>query len=138
VLPALIRKAHDAKLARAADFTIWGTGKPQREFLHVDDLADALVFLAKGYSGAEIVNVGSGQEVSIGALAELVARVVGFEGQIIRDSSKPDGTPRKRLDTSKLESLGWRSSIGLEQGIEEVYRWYVEHKATDAEPSAAA
>ena len=137
VLPALIRKAHEAKLADAADFTIWGSGTPQREFLHVDDLADALVFLAKEYSGAEIVNVGSGQEVSIGDLAELVGRVVGFDGRIIRDSSKPDGTPRKRLDTGKLESLGWQASIGLEQGIQEVYRWFVENRASAPEPAAA-
>ena len=129
VLPALIRKAHEAKLSNAADFTIWGTGKPLREFLHVDDLADALVFLAQNYSGAEIVNIGSGAEVAIGELADMIGRAVGFEGEIVRDSSKPDGTPRKLLDTSKLEGLGWRASIDLESGIKSVYRWYLENRA---------
>ncbi len=126
VLPALIRKAHEAKLARAESFTIWGSGMPLREFLHVDDLADALVFLARNYSDGEIVNVGSGAEVAIGDLADLIGRVVGFEGTIVRDASKPDGTPRKLLDTSKLEALGWRASTDLKSGIESVYRWYLE------------
>lgn len=126
VLPALIRKAHEAKEAGAASFAIWGSGTPLREFLHVDDLADALVFLAKGYSGEEIVNVGSGQEIAIGDLAELVARVVGFDGTVERDATKPDGTPRKLLDTGKLEKLGWRASIDLERGLADVYRWYLE------------
>lgn len=128
VLPALIRKAHEAKLSNAAEFTIWGSGKPLREFLHVDDLADALVFLAQNYSGADIVNIGSGAEVAIGDLADMISRAVGFEGEIFRDSSKPDGTPRKLLDTSKLEGLGWRPSIDLETGIESVYRWYLENR----------
>lgn len=127
VLPALIRKVHEAKLAGNGDFTIWGSGTPLREFLHVDDLADALVFLAKTYSSPDIVNIGSGEEIAIGKLADLIAQVVGFEGQVLRDSSKPDGTPRKRLDTGRLEGLGWRPSIGLEQGIESVYRWYLEN-----------
>jgi GDP-L-fucose synthase len=134
VLPALIRKAHEARVARAESFTIWGTGTPLREFLHVDDLADALVFLARGYSGADIVNVGSGAEITIGDLAELVSRKVGFEGTVIRDSSKPDGTPRKLLDTGRLDALGWRASIGLERGIADVYRWYTEQQAS-AKPS---
>ncbi|MCW6531206.1 GDP-L-fucose synthase [Sphingomonas sp. MMSM20] len=127
VLPALIRKTHEAKIAGADTFTIWGTGSPMREFLHVDDLADALVFLAKYYSGPEIVNVGSGQEIAIGDLAELVARVVGFNGTVLRDTSKPDGTPRKRLDTTRLDDLGWRASIDLENGIARVYRWFLDH-----------
>ena len=135
VLPALVRKAHEAKLAGAADFTIWGSGTPLREFLHVDDLADALVFLARTYSGEEIVNVGSGEEVAIGDLADLVAATVGFEGAVLRDASKPDGTPRKRLDTGKLEGLGWRPSIGLKQGVEGVYRWYLEHGPASTNPS---
>lgn len=129
VLPALIRKAHEAKRAGADDFTIWGSGTPLREFLHVDDLADALVFLAQNYSAPEIVNIGSGAEIAIGDLAEMIGSAVGFEGAILRDASKPDGTPRKRLDTSKLESLGWRASIDLEDGIASVYRWYLENRA---------
>lgn len=129
VLPALIRKAHEAKRDGASDFTIWGSGTPLREFLHVDDLADALVFLAQNYSAPEIVNIGSGDEIAIGDLAELIGRAVGFEGKILRDASKPDGTPRKRLDTSRLESLGWRASIDLKDGIESVYHWYLEHRA---------
>jgi GDP-L-fucose synthase len=127
VLPALIRKAHEAKLGGASQFTIWGSGKPLREFLHVDDLADALVFLAQNYSGEDIVNIGSGQELEIGALADMVARVVGFGGSVERDSSKPDGTPRKRLDMSRLESLGWHPTIELEAGIAAVYSWYLEN-----------
>jgi len=129
VLPALIRKAHEAKQAGAQDFTIWGSGKPLREFLHVDDLADALVFLAQNYSAPEIVNIGSGHEIAIGDLAEMIGRAVGFEGAILRDASKPDGTPRKRLDTSKLEGLGWRAAIDLKDGIDGVYRWYLENRA---------
>jgi len=129
VLPALIRKAHEAKQAGAKDFTIWGSGKPLREFLHVDDLADALVFLAQNYSAPEIVNIGSGDEIAIGDLAEMIGRAVGFEGAILRDASKPDGTPRKRLDTSKLEGLGWRAAIDLKDGIDGVYRWYLENRA---------
>lgn len=129
VLPALIRKAHEAKQSGAEDFTIWGSGSPLREFLHVDDLADALVFLAQNYSAPEIVNIGSGDEIAIGDLAEMIGRAVGFEGPILRDASKPDGTPRKRLDTSKLEGLGWRASIDLKDGIDGVYRWYLENRA---------
>jgi len=125
VLPALIRKAHEAKTKSAKDFMIWGSGTPLREFLHVDDLADALVFLAKNYSGLEIVNVGSGSEISIGELARLIARVVGFRGQVELDPTKPDGTPRKLVDSGKLESLGWRASIGLEEGVKQTYQWYL-------------
>lgn len=127
VLPALIRKADEAKRTRQPEFSIWGSGNPLREFLHVDDLADALIFLAKSYSGEEIVNIGSGDEVSIGDLARLVARTVGFAGEVRTDVTKPDGTPRKRLDTQKLDGLGWRASIGLEQGLAQVYQWYREN-----------
>jgi GDP-L-fucose synthase len=130
VLPALIRKAHEAREYGAEAFTVWGSGTPLREFLHVDDLADALVFLARHYSGKDIVNVGSGDEISIGDLADMIARVVGFSGEVLRDPSKPDGTPRKRLDTSRLEGLGWKASIGLEEGIASVYRWYLENAAS--------
>lgn len=126
VLPALIRKAHEAKEADSPSFTIWGSGKPLREFLHVDDLADALVFLAKNYSAADIVNIGSGEEVAIGSLADLIADVVGYDGEVLRDLAKPDGTPRKRLDTTRLESLGWRSTIELKSGIQDTYRWYLD------------
>ena len=124
VLPALIRKAHEAKLARAASLTIWGTGTPRREFLHVDDLADACIFLARHYSGLEPVNVGCGEDIAIGELARLVCEVVGFDGEIVRDLSRPDGAPQKLLDTSRLTSLGWRPKIGLAPGIAETYAWF--------------
>lgn len=127
VIPALIRKAHDAHRGHAQEMTIWGTGTPLREFLHVDDCADALVYLMKIYSGAEQVNVGSGQEISIEALARIIMRVVGFPGNLKRDSHKPDGTPRKFLDTSKLAGLGWRASIPLKDGLESTYKWFLEN-----------
>lgn len=126
VLPALMRKTHEAKISNAKSVTIWGSGTPLREFLHVDDLADALVFLAKSYSGSDIVNIGSGSEISIGDLAALIARTVGFTGDIIRDESKPDGTPRKLLDSGRLMQLGWKPSIEIERGIQHVYSWYLE------------
>ena len=126
VLPALIRKVHEAKAAGAASVTVWGTGSPKREFLHVDDLADACVFLMNTYSSDKIVNVGWGRDISIAELAELVKRVVGFEGEIVYDTSRPDGTPRKLLDTHRLTALGWEPSIELEEGISRTYRWYLE------------
>lgn len=122
VLPALLRKAHEAKISGARALTVWGSGKPLREFLHVDDLADAVVFLAKHYSGESQVNVGSGEEVSIGELAELICKVVGFEGDLDFDASKPDGTPRKLADVSKLEALGWSGARCLEEGLFETYQ----------------
>jgi GDP-L-fucose synthase len=121
VLPALMRKIHEAKVAGAPSVTIWGSGAPLREFLHVDDLADATVFLMENYSSAEIVNVGSGEEISIGDLAVLIAGVVGFEGDIVHDRSKPDGTPRKFLDNSRLLGLGWKPGISLADGIARTY-----------------
>jgi GDP-L-fucose synthase len=124
VLPALIRKAHEAKCAKARALEIWGSGSPRREFLHVDDLADACVFLMKHYSGDEHLNVGCGSDISILELARLVAAITGFEGEIIHDLSKPDGTPQKLLDTSKLSRLGWRASIDLREGINKTYAWY--------------
>jgi len=124
VLPALIRKFHEAKQAGEASVTVWGTGSPRREFLHVDDLADACVYLMQNYSSPEIVNVGWGSDISIAELAETVRGIVGFEGDILYDASKPDGTPRKLLDTSRLEGLGWTPSKSLEDGIAETYRWY--------------
>lgn len=129
VLPALIRKVHDAKASRAETVTVWGTGTPRREFLHADDCADALVFLLKTYSGAEHVNVGSGEDLSILELTQLVCRVVGYEGRIVHDLSKPDGTPRKLMSADKLRNMGWAPSISLENGIAETYRWFLEHDA---------
>ena len=124
VLPALIRKFHEAKDARNESVIVWGSGKPRREFLHVDDLADASVFLMSKYSSQEIVNVGWGEDISILELAELVSEVVGFEGRIEMDLTKPDGTPRQLLDTSRINSLGWRPDIRLRDGIQETYRWF--------------
>ncbi|WP_294260850.1 GDP-L-fucose synthase [uncultured Sphingomonas sp.] len=129
VLPALIRKAHEAKLAGAESLTIWGTGTPRREFLHVDDLADACVFLMQHYSDAPHVNAGFGDDVSILELAELVAKTVGFEGTIVRDTSKPDGTPRKLMSSARLEAMGWRPTITLEQGVASVYQWFLANVA---------
>lgn len=127
VLPALIRKFHEAKATGAAEVVVWGSGTPRREFLHVDDLADACLFLMQRYADERIVNVGVGEDVSILELAELVQRVVGFEGRIVLDPNKPDGTPRKLLDVSRLTALGWRARIGLEDGIRETYRWFLAH-----------
>jgi GDP-L-fucose synthase len=124
VLPALIRKAHAAKLAGAHALEIWGSGTPRREFLHVDDLADACVYLMRGYSQEAQVNIGSGKDIAIRDLARLVAEVVGFDGAIVRDTSKPDGTPRKLLDSSRLRATGWRPRIGLRDGIARVYAEY--------------
>ena len=129
VLPALIRKAHEAKTRHADTIEIWGTGTPRREFLHVDDLADACVFLMKGYSGDEHVNVGSGDDIAIIDLVNLVCEVVGFQGEVVRDESKPDGTPRKLMSGKKLQSMGWVPSIGLRDGIADVYNRFVEQTA---------
>jgi GDP-L-fucose synthase len=125
VLPALIRKAHEAKLDRAPTITLWGTGTPRREFLHVDDCADALVFLLKNYSGASHINVGSGEDLSILELARIVCDVVGFKGEVTLDRSKPDGTPRKLMDNERLQKLGWSSRIPLREGIAKTYEWYL-------------
>ena len=138
VLPALIRKAHEAKVAGDHQLCVWGSGAPLREFLHVDDLADALVYLAKNWSSASFVNVGSGQELSIRALAQLVAQTVGFTGQLAFDSSSPDGTPRKRVDTGRLESLGWKACTPLHEGIAGVYRWYLANNDAIGRAGAAA
>lgn len=122
VLPALIRKAHEANLRNDPDITVWGTGKPLREFLHVDDLADALIFLAKNYNEQFPINVGSGQEVSIKELTKMICKVVGFEGVLKFDSTKPDGTPRKLCDSTLLKKLGWDRARNLEVGIRDTYR----------------
>jgi GDP-L-fucose synthase len=127
VIPALIRKAHDAKLAGASTLTIWGSGSPRREFLHVDDAADAIVHLLKTYSAATHVNVGSGQDVTILKLAEIVSDVVGFTGTIVTDPSKPDGTPRKLMDVSRLFDSGWRPKYGLKEGLSKTYAWYCDN-----------
>lgn len=129
VLPALIRKFHEAKVGGEPEVVIWGTGTPRREFLHVDDLADACVFLMQGYSDEAPVNVGVGEDVSIRELAELVARVIGFEGAIVNDTSKPDGTPRKLLDVSRLTAMGWQARVPLEEGVRATWRWFVESGA---------
>lgn len=126
VLPALIRKAHLAKLSAASEITVWGTGTPRREFLHVDDCADALVFLLKNYSGAQHVNVGSGKDIEIIELTRLVCRVVGYEGRIVYDLSKPDGTPRKLMSNQKLREMSWKPHISLEDGIRATYAWFLE------------
>jgi GDP-L-fucose synthase len=129
VLPALIRKAHEAKLAAAPNLPVWGSGTPLREFLHVDDLADAIVFLARNYSGEGIVNIGSGEEIGIGDLAQTIADIVGYRGDILFDASRPDGTLRKLVDTGKLNALGWNASRPLREGIADTYRWFVDHTA---------
>ncbi|QJT09791.1 GDP-L-fucose synthase [Oceanidesulfovibrio marinus] len=129
VVPALIRKFHEAKVAGAATVSVWGTGQPRREFLHVDDLADACVYLMRNYDGEELVNIGVGQDITIGELARLVAEVVGFEGDIQFDVEKPDGTPRKLLDVSKLTSIGWKAGIDLREGLAQAYAWYTESEA---------
>jgi len=124
VLPALIRKFHEAKVNDEDEVVIWGTGKPKREFLHVDDLADSLLFLMNNYSGDQFVNVGVGKDISILELAELIKDIVGFEGEIVNDLSKPDGTPRKLMDVSRLNNLGWKAQISLEEGIKDTYEWF--------------
>jgi GDP-L-fucose synthase len=163
VLPALIRKFHEAKIREAnlpevtsglkrsapptssersersspvSSVTLWGTGTPRREFLHVDDLADACVFLMKHYEESEIINIGVGQDIPISELADLIKDIVGFKGGIQYDLSKPDGTPRKLLDVSKLQALGWRPKISLKQGIERTYAWYVEEEVPKVEKSS--
>jgi len=127
VLPALIRKFHEAKVARAPEVTVWGTGTPRREFLHVDDLADALVFLMENYSGEEIVNVGTGEDLTIRELCAMVREAVGYEGALVFDELMPDGMPRKLLDVSRLRGMGWRPGIGLEEGIAGTYKWFKEY-----------
>jgi GDP-L-fucose synthase len=127
VLPALIRKFHEAKLRNDPQVVMWGTGTPRREFLHVDDLGAAAVFLMERYSGEDIVNVGVGEDVTIRELAETIRDAVGYRGEIVQDLSKPDGTPRKLMDVSRLSALGWKASIGLREGIAGTYRWFLEN-----------
>ncbi len=125
VLPALLRKAHEAKTARSPHMTVWGSGKPLREFLHVDDLADAAVFLIKNYDGETAINVGSGEEVSIAALSRLICRTVGYEGQLLFDPTRPDGSPRKLADTRRLQKLGWNRARPLARGLQETYEGWL-------------
>jgi GDP-L-fucose synthase len=129
VLPALIRRFHEAKLRGDDTMSIWGTGTPRREFLHVDDLADAVIYLLKNYDDESIVNIGWGEDVTIRELAQLVMTASGYQGRLVFDPSKPDGTPRKLLDTTRLTALGWRPKITLKAGIESTYAWFREHVA---------
>jgi len=126
VLPALIRKFHEAKIAGRSEVIVWGTGYPRREFLYVDDLADACIFLMNNYDSSEIINIGVGKDIPIKELAMLIQKIVGFEGDLVFDKSKPDGMPRKLLDISKLSSLGWQAKTSLREGIERTYQWYFE------------
>jgi len=123
VLPALLRRFHDAKTQGRDEVQLWGTGKPLREFLHVDDLADALVTLMEKYADEQTINVGSGEEVSISELARIIAEVIGFRGKLQFDKEKPDGTPRKILDSGRLRDLGWRPKISLADGVKKTYEW---------------
>ena len=129
VLAALIRKVHEAKLRNQREVTIWGTGTPRREFLHADDLADALGFLLENYDSSEIINVGCGEDLTIRELVEIVARVIGFEIDLVFDTTKPDGTPRKLLETTRLQGLGWKPQISLNDGIRQTYQWFLESSA---------
>ncbi len=128
VIPALIAKAHLAKCNNGQDFTVWGSGRPKREFLYVEDLADALVFLMKNYSNKKHINVGSGKEITIVELSALIAKVVGYSGEIIFDSGKPDGAPRKLIDPSRLEALGWKARTSLKNGLKESYKCFLADK----------
>jgi GDP-L-fucose synthase len=132
VIPALIRKFHEAKTSGSVEVVVWGTGAPRREFLHVDDLGSAAAHLMLHYDGEDIINAGTGEDTSVRELAELIARITGFHGRIVFDTSKPDGTPRKLLDVSRLTALGWRPRIRLEDGLAQTYAWY----AAQALPSA--
>ena len=127
VLPALMRRIHEAKRSQASEVVIWGSGTPRREFLFVDDLAQACLFLLKNYDAAETINIGVGDDLSIHELAEMVAGVVGFEGKLVQDPTKPDGTPRKLLDVSRLSELGWEATTSLAEGIRSTYEWYLEN-----------
>jgi len=127
VLPALIRKFHDAKVGNKKEVTLWGTGEVYREFLHVDDMADACVFLMQKYKSSEIINIGTGQDLKIKELAQLIKKIVGFKGKIVWDKTKPNGTPKKQLNVSKLFKLGWQPKISLEEGIASEYKWFVKN-----------
>ncbi|HYL36167.1 MAG TPA: GDP-L-fucose synthase [Bryobacteraceae bacterium] len=136
VLPALLRKFHEAKIGGAKQVVVWGSGAPRREFLHVDDLADAAVFLMERYDSSDIINVGTGEDLEIRELASMIAGVTGFEGKIVFDPSKPDGTPRKLLDVSRLAALGWKARISLRDGVRQTYQWYLKHVASSSHSAA--
>ncbi len=129
VLPALLRKAHEAKVAGARELPVWGSGEARREFLHVDDLARACLFLLEKEGAPDLVNIGCGEDVTIRELAELICEIVGFDGELVFDPSKPDGTPRKLLDISRIKALGWSPAIPLREGIASTYRWYLDSAA---------
>lgn len=129
VLPALLRKFHEAKKKKENEVIMWGTGKPKREFLHVYDLADACIYLMNNYEDSEIVNIGTGEDIEIIELAKMIKKAVGFEGEIKNDLEKPDGTPKKQLDVSKLHNLGWKHKIPLEEGIRKTYEWFLQYRA---------
>ena len=133
VLPALIRRFHDAKISGAAEVTLWGTGTPRREFLHVDDLASAACFLMDTYDGRDALNVGTGEDLTIAELADLVARVTGYSGRVRFDPSRPDGMARKLLDVSRIHALGWKARIPMEEGVASAYGWYCAHAASSVE-----
>lgn len=137
VLPGLMRRFHEAAREGRDQVALWGSGTPRREFLHSDDVGEAIVCLLDSYDSPETINVGSGQDISIRELAEMIAEIVGFEGRIVQDTTRPDGTPRKLLDVSRIKSLGWRPAIELRSGLERTYQWFVEHNE-DARLSAAA
>ena len=130
VIPGLLRRAHDRKAAGERDLPIWGTGAARREFLHVDDCADALVKVLTGYEGASHINVGTGEDIPVREVAEMVMEVVGLPGRVVADPGRPDGTPRKLLDVSKLSALGWRASIPLREGLRDTYRWFLDNRET--------
>lgn len=132
VLPAIMRRFHEAKKAHAPSVTLWGDGSPLREFLHVDDLADACLHLMRTYDEEEIINIGTGKEITIRALADMISEIVGYSGKIEWDTSKPNGTPRKLLDVSRLTQAGWQAKLPFREGIESTYKWYVESSCADA------
>jgi GDP-L-fucose synthase len=129
VIPAMLRKMHEARRRGEPEVVLWGTGTPRREFLHVDDLADALLFLMRGYSEESHVNVGVGTDLTIRELAETVQAVVGYEGRLVFDTTRPDGTPRKLVDTQRINGLGWHAMVPLHEGLQDAYRWFVDHYA---------
>jgi len=135
VLPALLRKFHEAKMRNAPEVVVWGTGTPRREFLHVDDMADASVFLMQTYDNEEIVNIGTGKDVTIAEVAELISQTVHYQGRIVFDTSMPDGMPRKLLDITKLTALGWQSKISLSEGLRQTYAWYLDTANKRPQPS---
>ncbi|MBN2425508.1 MAG: GDP-L-fucose synthase [Calditrichaceae bacterium] len=129
VFAALIRKIHEAKVNGSPSVEIWGTGSPKREFLHVDDMAEACIFLLNNYDGSQFVNIGCGEDITIKDLAGLMSEIIGFKGKLVFDTGKPDGTPQKLLDVSRINALGWKARISLEEGIKSAYEWYVQNKA---------